>query len=125
MVTVQEGTLTIQQAAKATGVSIHTLRYYERIDLLEPVARAANGHRRYSREDVERIITLNTLRLTGMSLEQIRDYWTHMRQSDRGVAARIELLKGHRKLVAERVEMLNKVLDVIDTKLRLLEEQPR
>ncbi len=43
--------LTIQEAAEVTDLSVHTLRYYERIGLLMPVGRAANGHRRYSQQD--------------------------------------------------------------------------
>src|SRR5215510_4959565 len=46
MNTTQE-TLTIQEAAEATGLTTHTLRYYERIGLLAPIGRAANSHRRY------------------------------------------------------------------------------
>ena len=44
--------LTIQQAADQTGLSLHTLRYYERIGLIPPIRRAPNGHRRYSEQDV-------------------------------------------------------------------------
>ena len=64
-----EQTLTIQQASQLTGLTVHTLRYYERIALLSPVERAANGHRRYGKQDVDRITLLNYLRLTGMPLE--------------------------------------------------------
>jgi MerR family regulatory protein len=39
--------LTIADAAKASGVSVHTLRYYERAGLIDGVDRAASGHRRY------------------------------------------------------------------------------
>ena len=42
--------LTVQQMAAATGLSGDTLRYYEKIGLIDPVERAANGHRRYSQE---------------------------------------------------------------------------
>ncbi|HEV8193584.1 MAG TPA: MerR family transcriptional regulator, partial [Ktedonobacterales bacterium] len=66
--------LTIQQASKLTGLTTHTLRYYERIALLTPVGRATNGHRRYDQQDVERITFLNYLRLTGMPLDQMKAY---------------------------------------------------
>lgn len=117
--------LTIQQAARATGLSIHTLRYYERIDLLDPVTRAANGHRRYSRQDVERIIFLNTLRLTGMSLDQIRAYSALVRRGEAGVEARIAMLREYRKTVAAQIEDLSRMLTVIDYKVSLLEQQVR
>jgi DNA-binding transcriptional MerR regulator len=56
-------TLTISDAARASGVSAHTLRYYERAGLLEPVDRAASGHRRYAEDDLARIQFLVKLHL--------------------------------------------------------------
>jgi len=48
-----ETELTIQEVAKRTGLSIDTLRYYERIGLLEPVRRDQSGYRRYSQQDLD------------------------------------------------------------------------
>jgi DNA-binding transcriptional MerR regulator len=69
-----EQLLTIRQASKLTGLTAHTLRYYERIALLTPVGRASNGHRRYGKQDVERITFINYLRLTGMPLELQKEH---------------------------------------------------
>jgi MerR family transcriptional regulator, aldehyde-responsive regulator len=55
--------------AERTGVSIDTLRYYEREGLLADVARAGSGHRRYSEDDVLGVEVLRCLRDTGMSIE--------------------------------------------------------
>jgi DNA-binding transcriptional MerR regulator len=49
---------TIQEAAVKTGLTVHTLRYYERIGLLMPIGRAENGHRRYSQQDVDLILLM-------------------------------------------------------------------
>jgi DNA-binding transcriptional MerR regulator len=54
--------LTIEAAAGRTGISRHTLRYYERIGLLAPVGRTASGHRRYTDDDLGGIIFLTLLR---------------------------------------------------------------
>lgn len=53
-----ETTLTIQQVAEATGLSVHTLRYYEKAGLLAPVARNEGGHRRYVPRDVDALLFL-------------------------------------------------------------------
>jgi DNA-binding transcriptional MerR regulator len=74
--------LTISDAARASGVSAHTLRYYERAGLLDPVDRAASGHRRYAEEDLARIQFLTKLRSTGMPIRQIREYAELMRGGD-------------------------------------------
>ena len=64
-------TLTISAAAEASGVSAHTLRYYERAGILDPVDRAGSGHRRYDEEDLVRIQFLTKLRATGMPIREI------------------------------------------------------
>jgi DNA-binding transcriptional MerR regulator len=60
--------LTIQQVSERTGLSVYTLRYYERNGLLEPINRAANGHRCYSATNITRIEFLSKLRMTGMPI---------------------------------------------------------
>jgi len=115
--------LTIEQASKLTGLSAHTLRYYERIALLSPVGRATNGHRRYSQRDLERIRFLTYLRLTGMHLEQLKAYTALLEQGEAGIPGRIALLQGHREQVALKVENLRQMLGVIEYKLVTLTEQ--
>jgi DNA-binding transcriptional MerR regulator len=91
-----EQLLTIRQASKLTGLTAHTLRYYERIALLTPVGRASNGHRRYGKQDVERITFVNYLRLTGMPLELLKAYTALLSQGDLGLPRRVALLRAHR-----------------------------
>jgi DNA-binding transcriptional MerR regulator len=118
-----EQLLTIRQASELTGLTAHTLRYYERIALLTPAGRAANGHRRYARQDVERIIFLKYLRLTGMPLDQLKAYTALLDQGDSGIPRRVALLRAHRDGVAGRVEELCQMLAVIDYKLATLTDQ--
>lgn len=115
--------LTIQQASKLTGLTTHTLRYYERIALLTPVERASNGHRRYDKQDVERLFFLNYLRLTGMPLEQMKAYIALLDQGEAGISQRVGLLQAHRDKVAQKVEELYQMLAVINYKLAVLAEQ--
>jgi DNA-binding transcriptional MerR regulator len=118
-----EQLLTIRQASKLTGLTAHTLRYYERIALLTPVGRAANGHRRYGKQDVERITFINYLRLTGMPLEQLKAYTALLSQGNSGLPRRVALLRAHRGEVAHRVEELGRMLAVIDHKLAALTDE--
>jgi DNA-binding transcriptional MerR regulator len=115
----QERLLTIQQASELTGLTAHTLRYYERIDLLA-VERAPNGHRRYDQQDIERLLFLNYLRLTGMPLEQMKQYAALHAQDEAGILERVRMLQAHRAEVARQVEALQMMLGVIDYKLALL-----
>jgi DNA-binding transcriptional MerR regulator len=115
--------LTIQQASKLTGLSAHTLRYYERIALLTPVGRATNGHRRFNQQDLERIRFLSYLRLTGMPLEQLKAYTALLEEGEAGIAGRMALLQAHRDKVTLKVDDLRQMLAVIEYKLANLAEQ--
>jgi DNA-binding transcriptional MerR regulator len=116
-------TLTISDAARASGVSAHTLRYYERAGLLDPVDRAASGHRRYAEEDLVRIQFLTKLRSTGMPIRQIRAYAELMRGGDETHEARLALLEEHREAVRARLAETARNLDLIDYKIDFYRER--
>lgn len=68
--------MNIGQFSDITGLSPHTLRYYENIGLLAPVSRNQSGHRDYSKKDREWIAFIIRLKDTGMPLKQIMHYAT-------------------------------------------------
>lgn len=110
---------TIQHVSQQTDVSSSTLRYYEQEGLLLPVARAANGHRRYSEEDIRRVKLIKKLRLTGMSIEAMRTFLS-LYQGGTGTARqRRRILETHRQAVQTRVEELVEMLTFIDYKIGL------
>ncbi|MBE9136027.1 MerR family transcriptional regulator [Nodosilinea sp. LEGE 07088] len=114
-----EQQLTIQQVAAATGLSVHTLRYYERCDLIAPVGRSRNGHRRYSAHDLRWIEFLNRLRLTGMPIRQMQQYAELVRSHpDSGFHTRRQILMGHREAVLAQIQQLQDNLAVIDWKIQ-------
>jgi DNA-binding transcriptional MerR regulator len=115
--------LTISDAARATGVSAHTLRYYERAGLLDPIDRAASGHRRYAEEDIARIQFLTKLRSTGMPIRQIRQYAELMRAGDDTHEARLALLEAHREVVRAHLDETARNLELIDYKIDYYRER--
>jgi DNA-binding transcriptional MerR regulator len=110
--------LTIQEAAEVTDLSVHTLRYYERIGLLMPVGRAANGHRRYSQQDINLIKSLNKWRRTGMPLIDIQRYVRLLQQGEATAAERRMILEAHRQTVVNQMEDLQATLELIDYKIQ-------
>ena len=116
-------TLTISDAARASGVSAHTLRYYERAGLLDPIDRAAGGHRRYAEQDLIRIQFLTKLRSTGMPIRQIRAYADLMRGGDETHEARLALLQEHRETVRDRLAETERNLELIDRKIDFYRER--
>lgn len=113
-----EQELTIQQVAQATGLSTHTLRYYERCDLIAPIQRDQNGHRRYSAQDIRWIEFLTKLRTTGMPIRQIQQYAALLRLQPDAIQERRALLEAHRQVVVKNLEKLQENLAVIDWKIQ-------
>ena len=67
--------LSIQEVARRTGFSESTLRYYERIGLIDPVPRVtSSSHRRYAADTVDTLEALACLRSTGMGIDDMRAY---------------------------------------------------
>lgn len=114
-------TLTVREAAAFTGLSAHTLRYYERAGLLEPIARNANGHRRYVRGDLERLQFLHCLRETGMPIRRMQEYAALTREGQATLDVRIELLASYRNDVRARITELEHSLQIIDAKIDRLQ----
>lgn len=114
----QPATLTITNLAEQTGLSKHTLRYYERIELLPSVARdPSSGHRRYRPDHVRWVAFLRELRATGMPIREVRRYARIALQGDRGWPARHAMLAAHRDRVRERIAVLQRHLAKLDAKL--------
>src|SRR6266702_6301532 len=97
---------TIQQVAQQTGLSIDTLRYYERIGLLEPVGRAQNGHRRYTQHDLAWIDLLIRLRDTGMPRAQMVRFAQLRRQGSATLTERRLMLEQHQHSLEQHMALL-------------------
>ena len=115
--------LTIAEAAEASGVSAHTLRYYEREGILDPVGRASNGHRRYGEQELEWIRFLTKLRSTGMPIRQIRAYADLYRRGESTHVQRLALLEEHRENVREQLAATERNLELIDRKITYYRER--
>lgn len=114
--------LTVKEVAALTGLSAHTLRYYEREGLIGLIGRAQSGHRRYVKRDVAWIEFLGRLRATGMPIRQMKRFADLRRGGDATVPARRLLLEEHRSEVRRRVAELETGLGLIDEKVELYEE---
>jgi DNA-binding transcriptional MerR regulator len=118
-----DATLTISDAAAKSGISAHTLRYWERAGLIQPVSRNGSGHRRYAEEDLERIRFLTKLRATGMPIRQVRMYAELLNGGDDTNEERLALLEAHREAVQARLEETAGHLELIDWKIDLYRER--
>jgi len=114
--------LTISDAARVTGLSAHTLRYYERAGLMMEVDRAESSHRRYSDADLGWIELITKLRATGMPIRRVREYAELVRAGAGTEAERLEILETHRLEVLEHLDETRRNLEAIERKVRYYRE---
>ena len=110
---------TIQQVADKTGLTAHTLRYYEKCGLIDEVERDGNGYRIYQSDDLGRIQMLCCLRRTGMSIADMQTYAQLMRAGDHTVNQRRAVLENHREQVEAQIDELHDMLEYITYKIDL------
>jgi DNA-binding transcriptional MerR regulator len=116
--------LTIAQAAERTGLSVHTLRYYERAGLmLGPVDRTTATHRRYTERDLSWVVMLTRLRATGMPIRRVREYAELVRAGDGNEDERLALLEAHRDAVRAQLVAMRRSLDAVEKKIALYRER--
>lgn len=108
---------TIQETTIETGISAETLRYYERIGLITDVARAPNGHRRYSDLDILWINFLKQLRATGMSIAQMQEFAALRKGGDATITQRREVLEAYRAHLLQEIASIQDFIALIDTKI--------
>jgi DNA-binding transcriptional MerR regulator len=110
--------LSIAEAARRTGVSTHTLRYYERAGLVvTTVDRTAGGRRRYQQHDLRWITVCTKLRATGMPIKTIRRYAELVSAGPGNEHERLALMESHRAQVVAKLAEIQENLKIIDHKI--------
>ena len=115
----------IQDVSKKTGLTAHTLRYYEKEGLISGVERTQGGFRQYTDEDLERLGLICCLKNTGMSIQEIAQFVQLTREGDHTLQERVELLRAHRERVLERMAEMQKHLEKVTWKLNFFTEKLR
>ncbi|MEV6193298.1 MerR family transcriptional regulator [Streptomyces sp. NPDC051920] len=108
---------TISEVVAFTGLSAHTLRWYERIGLMPHIDRSHTGQRRYSNRDLDWLGLVGKLRLTGMPVADMVRYAEMVRAGDHTYMERYELLEATRRDVRARIAELQDTLAVLDRKI--------
>ncbi|MFD8461575.1 MerR family transcriptional regulator [Streptomyces antimycoticus] len=116
---------TISEVAAHTGLTAHTLRWYERIGLMPHVDRTHTGQRRFTDRDLDWLDLVGKLRLTGMPVADMVRYAGLVREGEHTFAEREELLTTHRANVRERIAELQSTLQVLDYKIDIYADARR
>ena len=116
--------LTIAEAARRTGVSVHTLRYYERAGLVvTAIDRTTGGRRRYQQLDLDWIAVCTRLRATGMPIKTIRRYAQLVSAGHGNERERLAVMEAHRAEVVAKLVELTENLELIDHKIDVYRER--
>ncbi|SFD75414.1 DNA-binding transcriptional regulator, MerR family [Paenibacillus catalpae] len=113
-------TYTIADIAEQTGLSPDTLRYYEKIGLIQPPERGYSGQRKYSTVDLGKIVFVTHLRNTRMPLKKVQEYIDAYNQQDEQQC--YALLDEHRRLVEAEIAEWTATLDLLKYKLEHFQE---
>ncbi|RNL81936.1 MerR family transcriptional regulator [Halostreptopolyspora alba] len=109
--------LSISEAADRTGLSTDTLRYYERIGLIDPVPRSSAGHRVYGEAQLEQVSFVLLLRNTGMPIRDMLRYARLRREGEYTADERRELLEEHRGRLRARSRELESSIRFLNVKI--------
>jgi DNA-binding transcriptional MerR regulator len=112
-----ESCLTIQEVAKRTGLTAYTLRYYERIGLIAPIARASGGQRRYANSDMDWLAFLMRLRATDMPIHRMQEFARLRSEGNGTVTERRKMLDGHLIEVMAQIQELQQSAQVLTAKI--------
>ncbi|GAA4481972.1 hypothetical protein GCM10023191_001580 [Actinoallomurus oryzae] len=108
--------MTITEVADLLGMSPHTLRYYERVGLVE-VGRDAFGHRSYDADTVRRLVFLTRMRLSGMAMRDLQHYVQLVDEGEETVPERLDMLLEHRDTIRRQLKELTLSLAATEYKI--------
>lgn len=111
----------IGQVAQKTGLTAHTLRYYEKEGLLPFVKKSGSGLRVFSDNDLGWLAMIECLKETGMSLKGIKQYIDWFREGDETLPQRLEMFREQKNRVEEQIALFQKHLQRINYKIKLYE----
>ena len=109
-------------------MTAHTLRYYERVGLIQPVGRARNGHRRYSEADEAWLNFLHCMRATDMPIREMQRYAALREKGSATSVERRKLLEDHQAGIAAKIVALQKAHSLLTHKItnyKMIEERTR
>lgn len=109
--------MTIKEVSEQFGITQDTLRYYERVGMIPPVARTAGGRRDYQDEDLGWVELALCMRSAGLPVEAMIEYVKLCRQGDSTFPQRLGLLKDQREILLAQAKQIQETLDRLEYKI--------
>lgn len=115
--------MNISEVSKKYGISIDTLRYYEKEGLIPPVRRSKSGLRDYSEQDCGWVEFIKCMRGAGLSIDTLRQYILLYGKGNRTLQKRKNLLIAERDKLQARIAQMQQTLQRLDYKIESYEER--
>ena len=115
--------MNIKKVSETLGLTIDTIRYYERIGIIPPVSRDKNGYRDYQTKDLNWLFIAKHLRNAGLSIESLVDF-NQLEQTDTDTnAAQKAILQEQLNRINEKLAEIEKTRDILKYKLDTYDER--
>jgi MerR family transcriptional regulator, aldehyde-responsive regulator len=111
----------ISEVSEQSGLTVDTLRYYEKIGLLPPVNRTGSGIRDFSELDLRRVNFIKCMRSAGLPVDVLIEYYALVQQGDGTMDARKEILQEQRTQLLARMAEMQETLDLLNHKIQVYE----
>lgn len=108
---------TIRQVAERIGLTVPTLRYYDKEGLLPFVDKKPNGTRVFKDEDFEGLAIITCLKNSGVPIKDIKKYMDLCAKGDSTLKGRLEIFLERKESVEKQMEELNKIMETIKHKI--------
>lgn len=115
--------MTIKEVATKFNITTDTLRYYEKVGLLNPVPKTKSGIRDYQEEDIKRIEFVKCMRGANVSIHVLKQYLDLFELGNASLKQRRELLIGEQKNLELKIQDMKKALDKLNHKIELYDQQ--
>ena len=112
----------IAEVSERYGLSTDSLRYYERVGLIPTVNRNDSGIRDYNELDLRRVEFIKCMRSAGLPVEILIEYVALVQQGDKTIEARKDILIEQRTLLVDRMNEMQKTLDILEHKIEVYEK---
>lgn len=106
----------IGEISKITGLSISTLRYYDKHGLLNNLERTDGGIRTFSEQNIEALTLINCLKNSGMKISEIKQFMEWCTEGKKTFNKRLNMFYEQEKNIKEQIDVLNKSLKLIKFK---------
>lgn len=106
----------IGEISKKTGLSISTLRYYDKHGLLQNIGRSNGGIRKFDDKDLEALKIILCLKISGMKISEIKQFMDWCNEGDATIDKRLNMFYQQEKNINKQIDILNKSLKLIKFK---------